>query len=184
MNAATLERFWAKVNKSGYGPDGFYREWNGTPCYAWTASTRNKGYGAFSYTDETGRLIQERAHRIAWTLAHGPIPKGLRVLHHCDYPPCSNEAHLFLGTNQDNVDDMMAKGRHVKGGTYCAGDGYGDGNYKRGDDHPGSKISEADVLVLKVEREVLGTSYGRLALKYGLSLVQVYRICKGQRRKR
>jgi hypothetical protein len=41
----------------------------------------------------------------------GPIPAGLDVLHHCDNPPCFNPEHLFLGTDQDNVDDREKKGR-------------------------------------------------------------------------
>ena len=56
-----------------------------------------------------------RAHRIAWTKANGPIPEGLNVLHHCDNPPCVRPSHLFLGTQQDNMDDMNAKDRHYRG---------------------------------------------------------------------
>jgi hypothetical protein len=50
-------------------------------------------------------------HRIAYTIFCGPILAGLHVLHHCDNPPCCNPAHLFLGTDQDNVLDSIRKGR-------------------------------------------------------------------------
>lgn len=49
---------------------------------------------------------------MAYESSTGDVPAGLLVCHHCDNPPCCNPAHLFLGTYQDNVDDMMSKGRH------------------------------------------------------------------------
>ncbi len=55
------------------------------------------------------------AHRISYELAYGPIPDGLNALHTCDNPPCINVEHLFLGTQQDNMDDKMAKGRQAYG---------------------------------------------------------------------
>jgi hypothetical protein len=55
------------------------------------------------------------AHCAAWILAHGPIPDGLFVLHHCDTRPCVNPSHLFLGTGLDNTLDKVRKGRQAKG---------------------------------------------------------------------
>jgi len=51
--------------------------------------------------------------RVSWMVHRGPIPDGMFVCHHCDNPPCVNPEHLFLGTPQDNTNDMIRKGRQV-----------------------------------------------------------------------
>lgn len=76
-------------------------------CWIWQGATTNAGYGKIAVH---GTLIL--SHRFSWELHHGPIPEGLYVCHHCDNPQCVNPDHLFVGTAQDNVNDMMAKGRH------------------------------------------------------------------------
>jgi predicted HTH domain antitoxin len=58
-----------------------------------------------------------RAHKVAWILTNGPIPNGLMVCHKCDNPPCCNPNHLFLGTQTENMQDALAKGRHGHGTT-------------------------------------------------------------------
>lgn len=58
---------------------------------------------------------QWRAHRAEWHKIHDSIPDGMHVLHHCDNPPCFEITHLFLGTNADNIEDKVAKGRQPKG---------------------------------------------------------------------
>jgi hypothetical protein len=72
-----------------------------TGCHVWTSTLATGGYGR----------VLVSAHRLAWELAHGPIPDGLLVLHRCDNPPCCNPEHLFLGTVADNMADKTAKGR-------------------------------------------------------------------------
>lgn len=89
-------RFWSKVDKSG-------------ECWLWKSSRGPKGYGQFTVKRGSNPVL---THRLAWELTSGPIEGGLFVLHRCDNPPCCNPEHLFLGTNADNVRDMMSKGRH------------------------------------------------------------------------
>lgn len=80
----------------------------GDGCWTWTGATnRRNGYGYFKRRDRR----QMNTHRVAWEFAHGPIPDGLCVCHHCDNPRCVRPDHLFLGTQRENMQDMKAKGR-------------------------------------------------------------------------
>lgn len=82
-----------------------------TGCLIYTGHCDRYGYIITgSRTDGTRKL--RKTHRVAWELAYGPIPSGMAVLHRCDNPPCCNAEHLFLGTQGDNVRDMVAKNRH------------------------------------------------------------------------
>lgn len=57
-----------------------------------------------------------------WKRLYGPVPKGMGVLHRCDQPLCIEPTHLFLGTQQDNISDMMSKGHFGNqntGKTHC-----------------------------------------------------------------
>src|SRR5262245_27016520 len=58
--------------------------------------------------------IKILAHRLAYELVHGPIPRGMCVLHRCDVPLCCNPSHLFLGTNADNAADRDQKQRQAR----------------------------------------------------------------------
>lgn len=78
-------------------------------CWLWTGYTNPKGYG---YIGKNPFTKEVTVHRARWELVHGPIPGGVHILHRCDVPCCSNPDHLFAGSNQDNVDDKMNKGRH------------------------------------------------------------------------
>jgi hypothetical protein len=77
-------------------------------CWLWTGTGYSgpRQYGRFSID---GTCTQ--AHRAAWLIYRGPIPDGVVVCHRCDVAPCVNPDHLFLGTHQDNMRDMVAKGR-------------------------------------------------------------------------
>lgn len=106
-----LERFWDKVDKNGPLPDQTKYPGMGH-CWVWTANHSKKGYGMISVG-----LVNKpfRAHAASWILHNGPIPEGLQCHHACDRPSCVRPDHLWIGTQQENVDDMMRKGRHIVG---------------------------------------------------------------------
>lgn len=113
-----IRRFWSKVDRSG-GPDA---------CWLWQAGLLD-GYGRFWDADAYNDVY---AHRFAWIITHGAIPEDLRVLHSCDVRPCVNPSHLWLGTQLDNLTDMVIKGRS-----------------NVGDKHWMHKISEAELEVVQ-----------------------------------
>jgi hypothetical protein len=90
------DTFWPRVNKT---PDG---------CWLWTGRINGGGYGEITQKTVPGIKL---THRLSWVLAHGPIPKGLLVCHHCDVRACVRPDHLFLGSHHDNLMDASRKGR-------------------------------------------------------------------------
>ena len=84
----------------------------GPPCWIWTGTPGAWGYGQVHWEGSS-----KRAHRLSYMVFIRTIPEGLHCLHHCDNRLCINPTHLYLGTNQDNNDDMMRRGRHKSGGS-------------------------------------------------------------------
>jgi len=82
----------------------------GTECVQWQMGTNSKGYGTTSVCSG-GVDVGISAHKLAYLLFRGPVPDGLHVCHSCDNPPCVKPEHLWLGTNDQNQDDKIAKGR-------------------------------------------------------------------------
>ena len=120
-----------------------------TGCKVWTGTTFWNGYG---------RIGDKRAHRVSYEEAHGPIPAGLLVCHRCDNRLCVNPDHLFLGTTDDNMADMVSKGRSA-----------------RGERHGRAKITD------EIAGEIRGSSLTcrEAAKRYGLSKSMISYIRQG-----
>ena len=144
-----LTRFWLKVDKSAPAPSSPHVD---SPCWTWTAGLTTSGYGGFRMEGAGGA-----AHRASWVIHNGPIPKGMHVLHRCDVRHCVRPSHLFIGTNADNMADMMAKGRKS-------------GDHVRGARNHSAKLNPSKVRWVRLQRDrsaadvaaVLGVSPGAI----------------------
>lgn len=81
------------------------------PCLEWQGRRTERGYGLSSY----GWRTQTTAHRIMAMAVWGREKvKEKQVCHSCDNPPCINPAHLFIGTQKENMQDCLKKGRYSR----------------------------------------------------------------------
>lgn len=104
------KKFWDKVSKT-------------STCWLWTGAKVPYGYGQFA---------KGYAHRYSYKLHKGEIPIGLCILHKCDVPSCVNPEHLLLGTQKNNMEDKVSKGRQ-----------------NRGEERPLSKLTEKEILEIR-----------------------------------
>lgn len=138
-----------------------------TPCWQWIGrKLKSKfAYGYFDVLIETNHSKSVYAHRISWELTNNQaIPKGLYVLHHCDNPSCVNPDHLFLGTYQDNSDDMIRKGRDV---------------HAKGENHGCAKLNQSQAVEIRNKSGTI--PYKQLAKEYNVSESTIERIANGRR---
>lgn len=138
-----IERFWSKVDTSG-GDDA---------CWMWQASTVSNEFPYGRFQANYKRFL---AHRYSWMITNGPIDDGMFVCHKCDRPRCVNPTHLFLGTQDDNMRDMLEKGRQPKGA--------------KGELHNMAKLTTEEVMEIRTRYATGDIMRRELASEYGVSL--------------
>lgn len=141
-----ITTFWKHVDRSG-------------ECWIWTGYRVPFGYGRFGIR---GRAIN--AHRVAWEIAYDPIPTGKHVLHKCDNPPCVRPSHLFVGTNTDNSNDKVAKGRQA---------------FNHGTKSGMAKLDEVKVAAIKARYASGTATLAQLATEHGVSITTIDQIVIG-----
>lgn len=124
-------------------------------CREWSGTKSVFGYGKVG-----GPKGSAKAHRLSYEIAFGEIPAGHFICHRCDNPSCINPGHLFVGTNDENMADMVQKGRQP-----------------RGERHGSAKLSADDVHQI---RSIMGVKQSVIAAQFGVSQMQVSYIKTGQ----
>jgi hypothetical protein len=143
-------RFWRSVARRG-----------DEECWQWSGSRGPGGYGIFHHD---GRSTL--AHRFSFALA-AALSDEMCVCHHCDNRLCVNPGHLFLGTHEDNMRDMAAKGR-------------GRGPGLKGRRNPAFKLEPQDAAAIRSEYACGGVSQAEVGRKYGVSSQTVSLVVRGE----
>lgn len=140
-------RFWSNVQR-------------GDGCWIWSGHIDALGYGRFRIAGVT-----DRAHRAAWFFSNGRIPTGMEICHRCDNPSCVRPQHLFLGTHQENMDDMRLKGRSAP-----------QVNDYRGTRNPRARLTEQQARHVKYSNDRVCD----LAAQFGVPRETLYSIRNGK----
>lgn len=158
---SALDRYWAKVDRSA-GPEA---------CWPWKGGCQRYGIFWDGTHRANGSPVMVKAHRWTYEQFVGPIPDGYSVCHRCDNPPCVNPAHLFLGSQTDNMRDMVSKGRNVK--PVCPPSAKA-----RGGRNGSAKIGALQVRAIRARYAAGGVSQQALADEYGITQTAVSSIVK------
>lgn len=132
-----------------------------TGCHLWSGGQGAGGYGVLSVQGHV-----TKAHRWAWFADTGEMPsRDVKVCHRCDVRQCVNTEHLFLGTQADNVADMVSKGRN----RFVP---------QPGSRNPGAKLSEQKVWEIRRCLEMGRWSQREIARSYGVGPMTISRIAR------
>lgn len=139
------QRLWEKLSTPEEG------------CWEWQGAVTSSGYGIIGIGGRKGKL--HRVHRAMYLLAYQEDPGKYEVCHTCDNRLCARPDHLFLGTRQDNTDDMISKERQA-----------------RGEKNGRSRFTEKDVRHMRQLREE-GMPYTKIGDLYGCDRATARKVC-------
>ena len=130
---------------------------NAKGCWEWQGYRVSHGYGGVRHAGSYWLV-----HRLVYLLVYGELTEPC-VMHTCDNPICCNPKHLQLGTNKDNSEDMVSKGR-----------------VNRGEDRPQAKLTEEVVRDIRT-RCYESATVSDLAREHSVSRRLIRMVAKGER---
>lgn len=147
-------------------------------CWIWQGTKNGAGYGTIGL----GRKSEGKgfAHRVSYEIFVGPIPEGQLVCHRCDVKLCVNPTHLFCGTHNENMQDMVHKGRSNKGDSWWTPDRKSGRCTCKGEKHGCSKLRRSQVLEIRKLFDSGGWNKSQLARRFGVSRAMVRNIVNGK----
>lgn len=154
-----------------------YRGIKENSCWEWTGPRLEQGYGVLflNQNRENGRRMVTSAHRYAYASEVGVIPDGMCVMHTCDNPPCTNPAHLRLGTRGENNTDRSKKARSGSR-NYTPEERENYSKRFRGEGNHSAKLTEEQARFIKYERTM---PIKDIVKKFGISKTTVGHIRMG-----
>lgn len=142
-----LTRLWSRIDCRG--PD---------ECWPWRGRLNAAGYGVI---DARNRPIL--AHRAVFFASSEAQDRSVTICHSCDNPSCCNPGHLWSGSQQQNIQDMIAKGRARRG-------------IRRGSQASKTKLTEAQAMAAFVDAR----PNRAIARDYGVTAAAIYNIKAGK----
>jgi hypothetical protein len=117
LKRGDVNNYGSRKVSEGDATERFHQKYeiNEFGCWIWTGGTRPNSKGVLYPRHWTDDAKSIGAHRFSFELTNGAIPQGMYVCHKCDMPLCVNPDHLFIGSHQDNMRDMVAKKRSFIG---------------------------------------------------------------------
>ena len=151
------ERLWSKIQK--FGPDD---------CWPWTGHAVHSGHGGDCYgilyfrvgPRKENRKTYRTATNLVYEEINGPIPAGREICHKCHNTLCCNPHHLYAGTHQENMDDMVRSGRSLKGSR-----------------NPRAVLTDAQRQEA-LQRRATGETYKQIGDSFGVHLATIHILCK------
>lgn len=137
------ERFWSKVSVQ-----------QKSKCWTWNGAKNNYGYGVLMVDGKS-----QKASRVAFFLRNGKWPR--HACHSCDNPICCNPDHIFDGTHQDNMTDMVLKKRHKA---------------DFGENHGGSVLTDSSVIQIRELYKIGNVSQSHLAKQFNCKQSTIWRV--------
>jgi hypothetical protein len=131
----------------------------------WNCTSHSKNLQGYPLMRLNGIGHKTAISRVMYTKYYGPIPAGMVIRHKCDNPLCINPNHLEIGTQKDNIHDMIQRGR------YKIPRGY------KGELNNHAKLNEQAIRNIFAERKA-GVTAKELSKEFGVHKSMIYGILR------